>query len=190
MLSLGATRVAGSITCLRSVSAAAAVVYVDSNSTEGSVQAARDLGADIIELDISIPFTAARARNAGFARLLTILPGLPYIQFVDGDCELTSRMAGGRRRVPRTSGGCRSRMRQASERYPDRSVYNWLCDREWDCPTGEVRSFAGNVMIRAEALKGAIGYREDVIAAEEDELRPASPGELADLAARGRDGAA
>ena len=56
------------------------------------------------------------------------------------------------------------------ERHPDRSVYNWLCDREWDRPTGEVRAFAGNVMIRAAALKGVGGYREDVIAAEEDEL--------------------
>ena len=56
------------------------------------------------------------------------------------------------------------------ERHPDRSVYNWLCDREWDRPTGEVLSFAGNVMIRAQTLKDVGGYREDVIAAEEDEL--------------------
>jgi glycosyltransferase involved in cell wall biosynthesis len=158
------------ITCLRSVSGAAAVVYVDSNSTDGSVQAARDLGADVIELDMSIPFTAARARNAGFRRLLTILPGLAYIQFVDGDCELApgwlEAAAAFLERQADVAAVC-GRLR---ERYPDQSVYNWLCDREWDCPTGEVRSFAGNVMIRAEALKGAIGYREDVIAAEEDEL--------------------
>jgi hypothetical protein len=76
------------ITCLRSVSTAAAAVYVDSNSTDGSVQAARELDADVVELDLGIPFTAARARNAGFARLETIAPDLPYVQFVDGDCEL------------------------------------------------------------------------------------------------------
>ena len=49
---------------------------------------ARHHGADVIELDMSLPFTAARARNAGFRRLRKIAPDLPYVQFVDGDCEL------------------------------------------------------------------------------------------------------
>src|SRR5439155_22222698 len=56
------------------------------------------------------------------------------------------------------------------ERFPDRSVYNWLCDKEWDRPTGEIRAFAGNVMVRAAALKAVGGYREDLIAGEEEEL--------------------
>ncbi len=56
------------------------------------------------------------------------------------------------------------------ERYRGRSIYNWLCDREWDRPAGEVRACAGNVMMRANALCAVEGYREDVIAAEEDEL--------------------
>lgn len=156
--------------CLRAVAAANAVVYVDSGSTDGSVAAARGLGADIVELDLGIPFTAARARNAGFARLLTILPDVAYVQFVDGDCELAPRwpeaaigFLAGRADAAAACGRLR-------ERHPDRSVYNWLCDREWDRPTGEVRAFAGNVMIRAAALQAVGGYREDVIAAEEDEL--------------------
>ena len=37
------------------------------------------------------PFTAARARNAGFARLLEAAPELELVQFVDGDCEVDSR---------------------------------------------------------------------------------------------------
>ncbi|MEH2496235.1 glycosyltransferase involved in cell wall biosynthesis [Bradyrhizobium sp. AZCC 1678] len=158
------------VTCLRSVSTAAAVVYVDSNSTDGSVQVARELGSEVVELDLSIPFTAARARNAGFARLLTVIPDLPYVQFVDGDCELAAGW-------PNAAAAFLDRQADAAavcgrlhERYPDRSVYNWLCDREWDRPTGEVRAFAGNVMLRAAALKGVGGYREEVIAAEEDEL--------------------
>ena len=52
--------------CLGSVPAGAASVYVDSGSTDGSAQWARDHGADVVELDMSVPFTAARARNAGF----------------------------------------------------------------------------------------------------------------------------
>ena len=158
------------VTCLRSVTTAEAVVYVDSNSTDGSVQVARELGADVVELDLSIPFTAARARNAGFVRLLTIAPYLTYTQFVDGDCELVAGW-------PEAAVEFLSRQADAAavcgrlrERYPDQSVYNWLCDNEWDRPTGEVSAFAGNVMVRAGALKCVDGYREDVIAAEEDEL--------------------
>src|SRR5207249_590682 len=64
------------------------VVYVDSGSTDGSVALARDLGAQVLELDLSIPFTAARARNAGFDKLLHIAPDVEFVQFVDGDCEI------------------------------------------------------------------------------------------------------
>src|SRR6185437_6636133 len=56
------------------------------------------------------------------------------------------------------------------ERFPDRSIYNWLCDREWEGPAGEVRACGGDVMIRSSALKAVGGYRDDVIAGEEPEL--------------------
>lgn len=158
------------VACLRAVAAAEAVVYVDSGSTDGSVAAARGLGADVVELDLGTPFTAARARNAGFARLSAMRPDLAYVQFVDGDCELAPRwpeIATGFLAGQADAAAVCGRLR---ERHPDRSVYNWLCDHEWDRPTGEVRAFAGNVMIRAAALKAVGGYREDVIAAEDDEL--------------------
>ncbi|MEO0678525.1 MAG: hypothetical protein AAFZ02_13325, partial [Pseudomonadota bacterium] len=51
-------------------------------------EAARALGAEVVELDLAIPFTAARARNAGFRALLARAPELDFVQFVDGDCEL------------------------------------------------------------------------------------------------------
>src|SRR6056297_4352169 len=63
------------------------IVYVDSGSTDGSVDAARAAGAEVVPLDMTKPFTAARARNAGVDRLRQA--GLPdAIQFMDGDCEL------------------------------------------------------------------------------------------------------
>ena len=62
------------------------VVYVDSGSTDGSVKLARSLGVSVVELDLSVPFTAARARNAGFEYLLQIEPSVEFVQFVDGDC--------------------------------------------------------------------------------------------------------
>src|SRR5688500_7709228 len=75
--------------CLRSaLRDAGTVVYVDSGSTDGSVELARSLGAHVVQLDMSIPFTAARSRNEGFAKLMQIDPSIEFVQFVDGDCEI------------------------------------------------------------------------------------------------------
>ena len=157
------------ITCFDSLSDALAV-YVDSGSTDASVRVARDRNIDVVELDLSIPFTAARARNAGFVELLQNASGLRYVQFVDGDCELfsewTDTAVAFLESRPDVAAVC-GRLR---ERYPERSIYNWLCDKEWDCPSGEILACAGNVMIRVDALQGTGGYRDDVIAGEESEL--------------------
>ena len=52
------------VDCLRSLSQTKrAIVYVDSGSTDGSIAIAREMGANVVILDLSIPFTAARARN-------------------------------------------------------------------------------------------------------------------------------
>ena len=66
----------------------ARLVYVDSGSADDSVNLAKKWGAEIVELDPSTPFTAARARNEGIDRLHEIDPKLTFVQFVDGDCEL------------------------------------------------------------------------------------------------------
>jgi len=156
--------------CLQSAAAADTIVYVDSGSTDGSPQWARDHGVNVVELDMSIPFTAARARNAGFRRLLEIVPDLPYVQFVDGDCELVAgwlQEAASFLDSHDDVGAVCGRLR---ERHPERSIYNWLCEQEWDVPTGEVNACAGNVVMRTNALSAAGGYRDDVIAGEEGEL--------------------
>ena len=70
---------------LRQVSRA---VYVDSGSADGSVSLAEGRGLAVVELDPARPFTAARARNAGFAWLTANHPDLEFVHFIDGDCEL------------------------------------------------------------------------------------------------------
>src|SRR5437588_6684301 len=80
--------------CLASLSAASTIVYVDSGSTDDSLMSAREAGADIIILDLRVPFTAARARNAGFQRLRQIDPHIQLVQFIDGDCELIDSWPG------------------------------------------------------------------------------------------------
>lgn len=146
------------------------LVYVDSGSTDGSAALARGLGADVVDLDLSMPFTAARARNAGFRRLLASASKPRYVQFVDGDCELHPGWLG--RAVafldnhPDAAMAC-GRLR---ERFPERSIYNRLCDMEWDTPVGEAKACGGIAMARADAFGQMQGFRPDLIAGEEPEL--------------------
>lgn len=156
--------------CLASAGRAERVVYVDSGSSDGSVAWARDQGIDVVELDTSAGFTAARARNAGFRRLQQLAPELQLVQFVDGDCELAAgwlEAATAHLERQADAGAVFGRLR---ERHPERSVYNWLCDKEWDGPLGEVKHCGGNAMMRAAALTAVGGYRDDLIAGEEPEL--------------------
>lgn len=156
--------------CLASAGRAERVVYVDSGSSDGSVAWAQAQGIDVVELDTSTGFTAARARNAGFRRLQQLAPELQLVQFVDGDCELAAgwlEAATAHLARQADAGAVFGRLR---ERHPERSVYNWLCDKEWDGPLGEVKHCGGNAMMRAAALTAVGGYRDDLIAGEEPEL--------------------
>ena len=79
------------IRCLEALDGQAhPVVYVDSASTDGSCEAAQARGADVVRLDMTRPFTAARARNAGLERLRQIGGNHDFVQVIDGDCELRS----------------------------------------------------------------------------------------------------
>ena len=67
--------------CLQSLDPRAQpVVYVDSGSSDGSPKLARSMHVDGVDLDLDIPFTAARARNAGFEQLLKIAPEIEFVQ--------------------------------------------------------------------------------------------------------------
>jgi GT2 family glycosyltransferase len=146
------------------------VVYVDSGSTDGSTEFAHELGADVVELDLSLPFTMARGRNVGFSRLLELAPEVRFVQFVDGDCELVDGWLERARAIiesrPEVAVVCGRRR----ERYPDRSIYNRLADIEWNAPVGEVKYCGGDAMIRVEAFRQAGGFNSALIAGEEPEL--------------------
>jgi len=146
------------------------IIYVDSGSTDGSTNVAKDAGAEVVELDMSRPFTAARARNAGLARLAEIDPDCEFVQFLDGDCELQDgwievasaalvadpdlALVCGRRR----------------ERFPDASIWNRMIDHEWNTRIGEARACGGDALMRRAALDEVGGYRESLIAGEDPEL--------------------
>ncbi len=149
---------------------ASCLVYVDSGSSDGSVELAARMGAQIVDLDLSIPFTAARARNAGLAKLRELNPSLELVQFVDGDCELVADwMAKASAKIlddPTLAVVC-GRLR---ERYPDASIYNHLCDMEWNSPVGYAETSGGIALMRIQAFAEVHGFNPDLIAGEEPDL--------------------
>ena len=154
--------------CLDSIPGdVAALVYVDSGSTDESVATARAAGARVVELDPTRPFTAARARNEGAAALAAAGIAPDYLQFVDGDCTLVpgwlETAAHFLDATPQAAVVCGRRR----ERFPEASVYNRLCDREWDTPLGKTRACGGDALMRRAAFAAAGGFRGDLIAGEE-----------------------
>lgn len=159
------------VRCLSSVAQQEApFVYVDSGSTDGSVSIAREMGAGIVELDMSVPFTAARARNAGFSFMRRSVSDLSCVQFVDGDCELADNWMKTAASFLATHEDIAVVCGRLRERQPSSSIYNLLCDMEWDTPEGSADACGGIAMMRASAFESMNGFREDLIAGEEPEL--------------------
>lgn len=95
---------------------------------------------------------------------------IEFVQFVDGDCEIARgwldtassfliandqiAVACGRRR----------------ERQPEQSVYNRLCDIEWDTPIGEATACGGDALMRVSAFRQVGTFNATLIAGEEPEL--------------------
>jgi GT2 family glycosyltransferase len=160
--------------CLESVRAAGhPVLYVDSGSTDGSVRCARALGVEVLELDASRPFSAARARNEGVEALLARQPALECVQFLDADCVLapgwleiaSAVLAQGADRAAIVG-----HLREINEKA---SVYNRLCALEWRSAPGELADFGqlgGICLMRVAAFRELGGFRPQVIAGEDSEL--------------------
>lgn len=144
------------------------VVYVDSGSTDSSAAAARAAGAEVVALDMSLPFTAARARNAGLAHLAA--DGPDFVQFVDGDCTVFPGWIDTAARFLAAHPDAVVACGRRREEHPEQSVYNRLCDREWDTPVGQALACGGDALMRFAALEAVGGYRDDLIAGEEPEM--------------------
>ncbi len=146
------------------------LVYVDSGSTDGSVDYVLSQGFDIVNLDLSIPFSAARARNEGYRFLLNKYQNIEFIQFIDGDCEVYPDWLNKARSHLVDHHDIVAVCGRRRERYPEQTLYNRLCDIEWDTPIGICTATGGDFMCRASALSEVNGFNPSVIAGEEPEL--------------------
>lgn len=158
------------IRCLASLQGRAApVIYVDSGSTDGSVAAAETAGADVVALDMSLPFTAARARNAGLERLKAV-SNAEFVQVIDGDCELCDGWIETARAFLQQHPKVAIVAGRLRERFADATVWNRLADAEWDTPSGPTQAVGGIAVLRCTAIDQVGGYRDQLIAGEEPEL--------------------
>ena len=151
----------------------APVVYVDSGSVDDSIARARREGVEVLALDPTRPFTAARARNEGFAALRTARPGLAFVQFVDGDCTLVDGWLAAAEQAMDERPERAVVVGPLQERRPEASIYNRLCALEWKSPPGDLANFGalgGIMLVRAEVFKHLGGFNEAVIAGEDSEL--------------------
>jgi glycosyltransferase involved in cell wall biosynthesis len=159
------------IRCLKSIlSQSNQLVYVDSASADNSVNMALQLGAKILSLDLAMPFTAARARNEGFDLVRRSYPSVEFVQFVDGDCEMQNGWLAAAAAFLIKNRDVAAVCGRRRERYPEQTVYNMLCDSEWNTPIGETRACGGDVMMRVSAFRQVNGFRSSMIAGEEPEL--------------------
>ena len=160
------------IRCLDSLTAQAdcEIVYVDSGSTDQSVAEAEKRRAQIVRLDLTRPFTAGRARNEGFGALCKLVQDLQYVHFIDGDCELADDWLDSGRRFLDERSDVAIVCGRRQERDPQASLYNQLCDMEWNTPIGEAEACGGDALVRVGPFREVGGFNTSLIAGEEPEL--------------------
>lgn len=146
------------------------LVYVDSGSSDSSAEYVESLGVDVLRLDTNTPFSAARARNEGFHLLNNKINGLKYIQFIDGDCECCEGWLSYASTCLKNNTSYALVSGRRKEKFPEKSIYNLLCDIEWNTPIGEAKACGGDFMIRKTAFVQVGGFNNNVVSGEEPEM--------------------
>jgi GT2 family glycosyltransferase len=155
--------------CLESVAELGLpVVYVDSGSSDGSLELAGSFAARTVALPM--PYTAARARNAGLELLRCWRPEVRFVQFVDADCELDQQWIPRGLSVLNDQQDVAVAFGHVHERSPEASVYNRICNMEWVSPIGRVAGCGGIAMMRVDAFLDVGGFDPTVMAGEDTEL--------------------
>ncbi len=157
------------VRCLRSVLSAdypqdkLELIYVDSGSTDTSVAAARELGAQVSVISRRRPCAAA-GRNAGWRQARHQL-----VQFLDGDTILNESWLkeAGRAMADPTVACVFGRVEELA---PTATIYNLWAHHDWYVPPGPVDTCGGIALFRLGALQQVNGFDETLIAGEEPEI--------------------
>lgn len=161
-------------TCLASVQPFGfPIAYVDSGSSDQSVQLAAEYADCVHSLDTLTPFSAARARNEGFDVLTRQFPNIKYIQFVDGDCVVAPGWFDAALGAFEKDKGLALALGQRKELKPEATIYNKLCAIEWNSPVGTLQNFGGLIgsfLIKVDVFRAMHGFKTNVIAGEDSEL--------------------
>ncbi len=140
------------------------VYYADGGSSDSSLEVAHSHpGVTPIALRPEHP-APGLGRNAGWRK-----GSSPLVQFLDSDTLLDPGwLKKGAAAMTRSEIGAVMGLR--SEMHPEKSVYNWIGDLEWNGPAGDADCFGGDVMVRREALETTGGYDEVLVGGEDPEL--------------------
>jgi cellulose synthase/poly-beta-1,6-N-acetylglucosamine synthase-like glycosyltransferase len=156
-------RCLGSLRDMNPIGGGVEVIYVDSNSTDGSPALAATFGATVIELGACRP-SAALARNAGWRAAAA-----PWILFLDGDTILHPdfpRLALHHARESSVAVVWGHR-REIS---PSANFFHRVLDLDWVYAPGLTPFCGGDALFRRDALEQVDGFDETLIAGEEPEL--------------------
>ena len=140
------------------------IIYVDGGSTDNSITEAENTeGVKVVKLNLEYP-TPGKQRNEGWK-----VGTAEYVQFIDSDTVLDKEWI--KIAIEELENGTAGAVcGDRKEFYPEKSIYNWLGDQEWNAKAGEIKYFGGDVMVKRELLEKTGGYDNDLIAGEDPEL--------------------
>jgi len=141
-------------------------LYVDSNSTDGSREAAAALGATVLHLT-EPPYTPSRGRQEGLLELVRQRPDLEFVHFIDGDCVLVEGWVEAAVQHLDEHPEVAAVFGRRREEHPEASLYNRLMDVDWDHPPGVVSNFGGDALVRTRVIVDAGGWSATTINAED-----------------------
>lgn len=137
-------------------------IYVDSRSTDDSVDDARRRNARVIEVDPERP-CASVGRNAGWRAT-----DFEFVLFLDGDNVLAPTFV--REALAAFEPDVSVVFGNRREIATDQSVYNRVLDLDWVWPLGDLDFCRGDALMRRDALVAVDGYDEILIAGEEPDM--------------------
>jgi glycosyltransferase involved in cell wall biosynthesis len=159
------------ILCLESIlRVGVPCVYVDSQSSDGSVEEAETRGVATVVLDDSAPINASRARNTGFEKIVEAFPHIRYIHFIDADCELNANWLEEACQTLDNEKDVSIVAGRLHEKHRNQTIYMRLCDIDWYITPGYAKKCGGIFTVRRKVYAELNGFDTSLIAGADPEF--------------------